>query len=210
MNIYLSGWAVAPIAGIVPQNLSCKIIDSTKIVAEYKTIENIKRNFDKIFPKNTADYPQIDTLVAWSMGAIIALGVLSKINAKKIILLSPTLKFVENEIVLNELQKLRKNILKNKETAIKLFSRNCGIPRELIDTSYYSTEELSAGLDFLEKTEIHEISNKNNSQISIICGENDKIISTKSSIEVAEKLGIKPSLIPSGSHFFSNNNLTPL
>jgi len=189
MNVFVSGWAV------VPQDINCEIIDSTKIVAEYKTIENISQNFDKIFPQN------IETLTAWSMGAIIVLGVLSKIKAKKNILYSPTLKFVENEIVLEELKKLRQNVCENKETAIKLFSRKCGIPKELVDVNYYTTEELLAGLDFLEKTEISKIIKPENCEISVIYGTNDKIISPKSSLEVAEKFGVKPTIILNGNHF---------
>jgi hypothetical protein len=195
MNIFISGWAVAPNWNY-SKNLKCEVIDSTKIVAEYKTIENIVQNFDKIFPNN------IETLNAWSMGAIIVLGVLPKIRAKKIKLFSPTLKFVENESIWEELKKLRQNISEDKNIALKLFFRKCGIPKELTDTSYYAAEELLIGLDFLEKTEICEIVKPNNYEISVICGENDKIISQKSSFEVAEKLGVKPVVIPNGSHFF--------
>lgn len=189
MNLFVSGWAV------VPQKINCEIIDSTKIVAEYKTIENIAQNFDKIFPK------EIETLTAWSMGTIIILGVLSKIKAKKIILYSPALKFIENEIVLEELKKLQQNVIENKEIAIKLFSRKCGIPKHLVDVNYYSTEELSAGLDFLEKTEICEITKPKDCEISIIYGENDKIISPKLSVEIAGKLGVKPITIAGGNHY---------
>jgi hypothetical protein len=191
MNCFFSGWATAP------TNLNYEIIDSTKIVYKYKNIENITRNVDKIFPE------EIETLVAWSMGAIIVLGCLPKITAKKIILCSPTLKFCANDSVLEELNKLRENIVKNKETAMKLFFRKCAIPRELIDCTYYTTEELLAGLDFLEKTEIREIIKSKNCEISIICGEADKIISKNLSLKVAEKLGIKPIVIPNGSHFDS-------
>jgi alpha/beta superfamily hydrolase len=192
MNYFLSGWA------ILPQNLlNCEIIDSTKIVSEYKTIENIAQNFDEIFPKN------IEILSAWSMGAIIASGVLEKIKAKKIILCSPALKFVENGDVLEELKKLRENIIQNKETAIKLFARKCGISRDLINTNYYTVKELLAGLDFLENTEIKLAQVSKNSEITVIYGENDKIISPKLSIEVAEKLGVKAIMVDGGGHFFN-------
>jgi hypothetical protein len=191
MNCFLSGWAVTP------KNLNCEIIDSTKLVSKYKTIENIAQNFDKIFPQN------IKTLSAWSMGAIIVLGVLQKIKAEKIILHSPALKFSANDEISKELDKLQKNIVENKETAVKLFSRKCGIPKELVDASYYGVEELSAGLDFLRKTEIKFLEIHRSMKIIVICGENDKIISPNLSFEVAEKLGAEIISIPNGSHFNS-------
>ena len=191
MNCFLSGWAV------MPRNLNCKIIDSTKLVSKYKTIENIAQNFDEIFPTN------INTFGAWSMGAIIVLGVLQKIKAKKIILCSPALKFAANDEVSKELDKLQKNVIENKETAVKLFSRKCGIPRELINATYYNAEELSAGLDFLKKTEINCLEIFRNVEIVVVCGENDKIIQPNLSLEVAEKIGAKLILLPNGSHFDS-------
>ena len=197
MNYFLSGWAVPEIKGYNNYNF----LDSTKIVAEYKTIENIARNFDKIFPKN------IKTLAAWSMGAIIVLGVLQKIKAEKIILLSPALKFAANDEDLSRLNMLRKNIIQNKETAVKLFFRKCAIPKEASDANYYTTEELLYGLDFLEKTEINPAQIPKNSEIIVISGENDKIISQDLSINVAEKLGAKFVSIPNGSHFFMGNRM---
>jgi alpha/beta superfamily hydrolase len=189
MDCFISGWAVTP------TNLNYEIIDSTKIVSEYKNIENISKNINKIFPE------KIQTLVAWSMGAIIVLGCMHKIKAKKIILCSPTLKFVANDYISQDLNRLRQNVVINKETAIKSFYRKCGVPKDSIDLNYYTAEELLAGLDFLEKTEIREIIKPQCCEISIICGENDKIISQNQSIKVAQKLCVKPTVIPNANHF---------
>jgi esterase/lipase len=195
MNYFLSGWAIAPV------NLNCEIIDSTKLVSKYKSIKNIVQNFDEIFLED------IETLTAWSMGAMIALGCLRKITAKKIILCSPALKFTANDKILEELNKLRQNIVKNKETAIKLFYHNCGFPKNLSNVTYYNTEELLDGLDFLKETEICEIIKPQNCEISIIYGENDKIISQNLSLKVAEKFGVEPIIIPKGNHFDALNHM---
>ena len=186
MNCFISGWAFSPPP--TAQNS----IDATKIVAEYKTIENIAQNFDKIFPKD------IKTLTTWSMGSIITLGVLEKIQAKKIILYSPTFKYKAIE----ELKMLRQNVIQNKETALKLFARKCCIPKDLVDTNYYTTQELLTGLDFLENTEIKSANFSENTKVMVVYGENDKIISPKESIEVAEKLKVKAIKIDGGEHFF--------
>jgi len=186
MRCFISGWAFPP-----PQTAT-NSIDSTKIVAEYKTIENIAQNIDKIFPQ------EIKTLISWSMGSIITLGVMDKIKAKKIILYSPTFKYG----AIDELQKLRQNIIQNKEVALKLFARKCGIPKDLVNTDYYTEEELLAGLDFLENTEIKHSQIPQNSNINVVYGENDKIISPQQSINVAEKFGVKPIMITGCGHFF--------
>jgi len=194
MNCFLTGWA-SPF----PNSL-----DTTKLVAEYGTMENILKNAETIFPQN------IETLSAWSMGAIIALGILGKVSGvKRVVLISPTLKFCCNDEMTAELKLLKRNIAKNKEAALKPFAKICGVPDEKIESEpcIYSTEELLAGLDFLEKTEISckdtacLVRDKNAPKISIICGENDKIIPLKSSLEVAEKLGVSPIIVPNGSHF---------
>ncbi|MCL1947619.1 MAG: hypothetical protein FWF51_10815 [Chitinivibrionia bacterium] len=191
MNYFFSGWGVSKI-----KNCDDYIfLDSTKIVAEYKTVENIAQNFEKIFPQ------KIEILSAWSMGAIIVLGILEKIKAKKIILYSPTLKFAANDEILEQLNNLRQNIVKNKENAMKLFYRKCGISRELYDESYYMVEELLSGLDFLENTELNITQVPENTEFIVVCGENDKIISPDFSINIAEKLGAKLVLIPNGSHY---------
>jgi esterase/lipase len=189
MNCFLSGWAV------MPQNINCRIIDSNKLAAKYKTIKNIEQNFDKIFP------PNIDTLGAWSLGAIIVLGVLPKIRAKKIVLCSPALKFAAKDQILQELNKLRRNIIENKETALNLFFRKCAIPKALRCVNNYTVEELSDGLNFLLDTEINSLEIHRSTEIIVVCGENDKIIPQESSLEVADKLRVKPILIPNGSHF---------
>ena len=189
MNCFISGWAFPP------PPTAANSIDITKIVAEYKTIENIALNFDKIFPK------EIKTLTTWSMSSIIALGVIDKIQAKKIILYSPAFKFEAIE----ELKMLRQNIIQNKDVALKLFARKCGIPKDLINTSYYTTQELLAGLDFLENTEIKPPQVPPNTKVIVVYGENDKIISPDSSKFVAEKLGVKAVMIENGEHFFQFN-----
>ena len=193
MNYFLSGWAVP--SSVIKNYSDCIFLDSTKIVAEYKTVENISLNFEKIFPQ------KIETLAAWSMGAIIALGILEKIKAKKIILHSPAFKFAANNEVLNRLNILRQNIIKNKETAMKLFYRNCGISRDLCNADYYTVQELLSGLDFLENTELNVTQVPENTEVIIVCGENDKIVSSDLSIYVAEKLRVKFISIPNGSHF---------
>jgi len=188
MNCFLSGWAIAPNHSGAPNSLNS--LDSTKIVTEYKSVEKIAQNFDKIFPQN------IKTLITWSMGSIIALGVLEKLQAKKIILYSPTLKFE----AIDELQKLRENIILNKETALKLFARKCGISKDLVDVSYYTAKELLAGLDFLENTRINPAQVPENKDVTVVYGENDNIISPHESIEVAERLGVKAVKIAGGGH----------
>jgi esterase/lipase len=196
MNCFLSGWAIPP--NINHNNYKdYYFLDSTKIVSEYKTAENIAQNFEKIFPKDT------ETIAAWSMGTIIVLSVLEKIKAKKIILCSPTMKFAANDEILKRLNMLRQNISQDKQAAINIFSRNCGIPKNLVNASHYTNEELYAGLDFLEKTEINFLQVPINTEFTVIYGENDKIISCDLSIKTAEKLNAKMISIPNGKHFDS-------
>jgi len=194
MNLFITGWA-SPL----PNSL-----DSTKLAAKYKTMENIQQNAEEIFPKNA------DVIAAWSMGAIITLGILEDnplSQLKRVILISPTLKFCCNNEMAAELKIMKRGIAKNKEAAMKSFAKICGVPDKITESEpcIYSSDELLAGLDFLEETEFRNIIKPKNCEISIICGEKDKIIPLASSLEVAEMLEVKPIIIPNGNHFDAFN-----
>lgn len=147
-----------------------------------------------------------DTVLAWSMGAINFLINSKNISAKNIILISPALKFtscVKSSYIKAMIKKLKtdkRELLADfyKINFYKSENYKNYISGYLDSAVSISDIELENGLQFLLNTSVENI--ELNSEIQILCGENDNIIPYYKSKEVAEKLNCRCTVLKECGH----------
>lgn len=125
------------------------------------------------------------TLVAWSMGAHMALKRWNRVvsNFDRIILISPFLSFTDysSEKVIRH---MIRDIRKNPQDVVRLFHKNCGFPGTL-SIGDQDTEGLLAGLEYLRSSRAMP-SHVGSEKTAIIHGEFDRIVNPHASEDIWE------------------------
>ncbi|MBZ4683590.1 MAG: pimeloyl-[acyl-carrier protein] methyl ester esterase [Fusobacteriaceae bacterium] len=157
-------------------------------------LEFIPKDYDYIFYNdlnlnNISQYKNI-IFLGWSLGTLLAIETINLIKPNKIMLISPTFNFTENFSKLI-LEKMQKNILKNKELTLKQFFKNCFFYKENYENfinryfdkiKNFEEQKLIKELEYLKNTNLKE--KKYDTNALIIFSNNDKIIFKESSIKV--------------------------
>lgn len=122
-------------------------------------------------------------IIAWSMGTLSAMKIINDINANKIVLMSPTLKFTNSqpEIVV---RKMIRDIKKDKHQVLKMFSEMNFYSKENFEKyyseygAYFETDEvkLEDGLKYLLTTDNQDILILSEKEPLILTAEYDNII----------------------------------
>ncbi|TDT71894.1 serine aminopeptidase S33 family [Hypnocyclicus thermotrophus] len=160
--------------GFIPQGYDYVFYDEL----ESKNIKNIVKNYKTII------------FLGWSLGSLLAIKSINEIKPNKLVLISPTFNFTEN-FSKQILEKMQKNILKNKELTLKQFFKNCFFYKENYKKfieKYFNNikkieeKKLIKELEYLKNIKIKE--EKFNIESLIIYSNKDKIIFKESSIKV--------------------------
>ena len=146
-------------------------------------------------------------IIAWSMGTLSCAAILNEINTRKVVLISPTLKFTNSQPetavkkMIRDLSKDSGAVLRyfaelnfnEKKNAVK-FLREYG--EELPD----DVERLKFGLDYLITADNSELVFNENIEPLVIIAAEDEIIRTSDSQNAADKFRKKSVHILKGGH----------
>jgi len=164
---FLSGWAI-PAPHTIQERCNC--IDSTFLVGSNESPLDILRH----------DVHESDTIIGFSLGAILALQIAQIQVFKKVILFAPTFSFCKSTeyplgISPKLINSMMKNILLSKENTLQQFYQNCGISEKIL--SSYSDYQLIKSLSYLRDVIIPQKKLAGNPHITVIHGQRDRIIS---------------------------------
>ena len=131
----------------------------------------------------------------WSLGAMRALNAVKYFEVDNLVLLAPTLNFLENqpEIVV---KKMKRNLTRNKLKTLLQFTQlnfySSSNYQQYIKEYREELQDLNLnylkeGLDYLLNTDLRELKEKVDNKALVIVGEEDEIISNKSSKKILTK-----------------------
>ena len=162
-------------------------VDQKKVITDFNLID---------LKEKLANYKQEQLIFCgWSLGAMRALKCLEYISVDKLILLAPTLNFLENqpEIIV---KKMKRNLKANKLETLKDFTK-LNFHQKNSYQNYIQqyqkylkrldSEKLKRGLDFLLTKDMTDLHIEQELTPLIITGEEDQIIKNKSSKRVVDK-----------------------
>lgn len=135
------------------------------------------------------DFSGIETLVGYSLGAIklLELALLGKVLPKKLVLLSPSLKFSEDVAF------LRTSVKKDYKAALRKFYRW----HKLKSESDWSLNQLLEGLEYLDTVDLRETAKKIDVNLIVFGCSSDRLIAWGDSKSVADTLDGQFTLIES-------------
>ena len=198
-TLALTGWAFDK-SSFSDSDNKLLIIDSTKFL--FNTQERWLEELKGIVLENS-----IETIIGFSMGAIMSLKLLEESNFKRVTLLAPTFSFISrgggcgvSKLSLNLMIKAIKRFPKR---VLKEFYKNCGVSNRV--DSNYSIDELVNGLEFLRETYISPQNIGRETQLHLVHGESDKIINLECGQEVANTLNGDIEIV-SGGHISALNH----
>ncbi|PRX35581.1 pimeloyl-ACP methyl ester carboxylesterase [Orenia metallireducens] len=132
--------------------------------------------------------------LGWSLGAIMALKYLNGFKVNKLILLAPTLYFLENQPS-TVIKKMIRDLARNKLRTLVNFSRlnfyDKGLYQDYLTQYKGEIKELSSnylkeGLEFLLEEDLRDISIIEDIRPLVIMGKEDQIITNSSSKQVLD------------------------
>lgn len=133
-------------------------------------------------------------VVGWSLGAMLILQNIEKISAEKIVLISPTLNFLENQPVV-VVKKMIKDLRRDKKMVLANFTKLNFYDEEKyakyinefsVDIENLNFESLEKGLFYLLEQKIEFVKKINSKNVLIITAEQDKIILPDNSKKVGK------------------------
>lgn len=169
-----------------------EIFEEVEILSGYKRVEK----------EITAD-----CIIGWSMGAINFFLNFEKVNAKKIILISPTFNFMKS-VKAAYIRAMIRKIKSEKEELLKEFYSINFYDKKIYEEflkeylnkgCLIENDELENGLRFLMNSEVtKKIEIK--SEVIVLCGEKDLLIPYKNSLEASEQLNAEFILFKDTGH----------
>lgn len=207
-KLFISGWACNQ--SILPQH--CRSIHFFDTTREIYHLEDLSTWQEKFFETLRKVTDPDTTIVAWSTGSLILLPLLSSLEYREAHLYAPCLQFTNSPnnphgTQMIHLKSMIKALTDNRELTMKKFFRNCGSSDAIQSSSSYTTEELKAGLQFLERTEIAP--HRSNARIKLYHGQKDRIIPHSAGEIVSEELHYPLNQLAGGhyqegmfSHFY--------
>ncbi len=168
---FLTGWAIPPSFYTLPSN--CSVLDTTVHLNDLPF----------------AEIQKWETIIGFSLGAIVALQLAQRYSFKKIVLIAPTFSFCANKqqrygISQKILDAMILSLESNTEQTLQRFYINCGI--STFPENIYTKEQLLAGLNYLRSIDIPRNSFAGNPELIVLHGTNDRIIPIESGREVAK------------------------
>lgn len=225
--LFIHGWGFN---SQIWENFAAKFfyLDQCHFLDLYSYIEYSKGDLKIASKKILDDYEDIDLIISWSLGCYFAKEIefMTKIKNIKYVYISYNPKFIKEKFWdfgfdLYILKKLRLDIKKNKENALKNFyllilgryeRKNLfykEITKNINLTLKIKTKILNLGLDIIENSDYRNYHYKKNVKNIYIYGDKDEItsISIKSFINEKEPNSII-KVIPNSSHisFVTNSN----
>ncbi|GAB6099353.1 alpha/beta hydrolase [Halanaerocella petrolearia] len=173
-----------------PKDLYKKIdfIEYKTLFVDFFDLDRLKQEINKRNPKKVV-------FVGWSLGAMMALKYFKSFNVDKLILLAPTLNFLDNQprIIV---EKMMRNLKRNKLKTLLNFSR-----LNFYDVSNFRTyiedykeqlteldiDYLETGLNFLLKEDLNDIEETETITPLMIISNSDQIIKNSSSKQILNK-----------------------
>jgi esterase/lipase len=192
-TLFLSGWATPPslFKNLLPKE--CELIDITKIISQFSTI-------DKIVDYLSTKLDDSTHLVGWSTGATIALAIAQRVPLTKVTLFAPTASFLEDEngvgVSKAALKSLKRLVKRDRNSAMKKFFKSCGFEDGNDFSTEYTTDELLQGLEFLKDTivDLKPVQ----FEVNLFHSKDDLIIPLESAELVSKKLNVPLTLIKGG------------
>lgn len=222
--VVFGGWAVPP---HILRNIFTD--DSTVFIDSNGLMPLIVKNgiLDPLWPETIIDAckpflenPARVNLAGWSMGALIAAGLLGSIAVERILLLSGTAGFCAAPGYSfgwkkSVLDKMQENLQKDKGTVLKRFFQQCSLDQNEIShflslSNRYSGDILIKGLQFLQLCQISSTLNPVCTSTNVFHGDRDEIIPWQAGSFLAEKIDASFTLLSGGHVFFmhsENQNL---
>lgn len=197
--LYLSGWAhsaesLAPLAAAVAKDLphsSSSLLAVDQLFATLPQEARVAHVAGQLAAQ--IQQQQIDVVVGWSLGAMIALeaAAYGEMPLRKLVLISPTSAFVQSAeapygVAPTELQKLQRRLGSNRDAALRGFYQLCAADESQIAEltaamNSVSVSVLQSGLEYLaQKNLYHDIIEVSVASLLLYCSE-DAVISPRSS-----------------------------
>jgi surfactin synthase thioesterase subunit len=154
-------------------------------------------------------------LAGWSMGALIAAGLLGSITVERMLLLSGTTGFCAAPDYSfgwkrSVLDKMQENLQVDTSTVLRRFYQRCLLSQSEISdflsmSEGYTSRGLINGLQFLQQTQIASARCPARVSIDIFHGDQDKIIPWQAGSFLAEKINASFTRVPGGHVFFMHS-----
>ncbi|MFW6220850.1 MAG: alpha/beta fold hydrolase [Fibrobacterota bacterium] len=211
-TLVLGGWACPP-SILKPLFGDCRYIDINYYATRLIESGSLMYNWpEKLIDAMDPPCGAITTLVGWSTGAIMALGLAPILHPSRTILLSATRSFCRRDdfrfgmpekMVRGMIQGLKSD----REKTLGQFFRNCGFKPPYPDTTAYTTQQLSDGLVLLTQISLplSDLCHYDEPPL-LLHGKDDRIIPCKAGEKLGEQLKAPFKCFQGGHAFFLEEN----